>query len=491
MKEFHNADLTQNLLAYTMTTTTAAAQTNATVGGYMTDVAYSETNSKYHTVDAWSGSIGGHWVQKQADNSFQAKYDHMLVDRQDFNAPIGYSFAVGQRMWYQRMPDNYVGQKTVTENNVEKIVYDTHAGWEGVSLPFKADIVTTDVKGEITHFYSGSWDSKNENNAHKIGHEYWLRQFTTGGSEETEEGKKVYKANMVYPSANRYDGDKDNTNTFLWDFYYSYNDYRDQNSDKYQENDYYHNYYKSARLHEDYPRLAAAMPYIIGFPGQRYYEFDLSGKFEAVTALEAHKIDGEIIGAQTITFASAVSTKNEPVVIAVSDDEITVMVASTTYDGYTFKPSYLNSPEVTTGKHAFLLSNDGDCYNEDNVNTATAAVVAFRPYFEAAPRPAGSTRTIVFGSEQPEDQIIEQHGDPTKEELNGGLHIYAKKGKIYVKSSLSFTEDLRVVTPAGVTVATLTVKPGQTVEVQADFSGMYVVHTLDGLYTRKVAVKRE
>jgi hypothetical protein len=86
---------------------------------------------------------------------------------------------------------------------------------------------------------------------------------------------------------------------------------------------------------------------------------------------------------------------------------------------------------------------------------------------------------------------VEEHGDPTAEELNGGLHIYVKKDKIYVKSTLSFTEDLRVVTPAGITVATFSVKSGQTVEVQADFSGMYIVHTLDGLYTKKVAVKRE
>ena len=59
-----------------------------------------------------------------------------------------------------------------------------------------------------------------------------------------------------------------------------------------------------------------------------------------------------------------------------------------------------------------------------------------------------------------------------------------------MESSLNFTEDLRVVTPAGITVASFAVKPGQTVEVQADFSGMYIVHTLDGLYTKKVAVNK-
>ena len=59
-----------------------------------------------------------------------------------------------------------------------------------------------------------------------------------------------------------------------------------------------------------------------------------------------------------------------------------------------------------------------------------------------------------------------------------------------MESTLSFTEDVRVVTPAGITVASFSVTPGQTVEVQADFSGMYIVHTLDGLYTKKVSVRK-
>ena len=493
--EFNNIDLTRNLLAYTMTGTTAAATTNSTVSTYLHDWAYAETNSKYHTVEAYdipSEKVRGHWVQK-SDDSFLAKNDHMLVDKQDFNAPISYSFDADKRMWYQRMPENYVGQK-----NAEGTGYvDTNAGWEGVSLPFKAEIVTTDVKGEITHFYDGSWKSKNNTDS-KIGHEYWLREFK--GGDVSASDNKVFEAIFNKPaedSSEEYP--KLYTNTFLWDYYYSFNNNirtdgnttgEDQNDDEYQENDYNHKYYKDPREHKYYPRMAAATPYIIGFPGVRYYEFDLSGNFEALTAKSTHpaKLDP-----QTITFAS----KPGETTIAVSDDEIVDMVTDhTTYNGYSFKPSYLNSPEVTTGKHAFLLNAGGSSYVEDSENTATAAVVAFRPYFEAvAPvnnnNPSRGTRTIIFGNEQPEDQIIEQHGDPTKEELNGGLHIYTRKGKIYVKSSLSFTEDLRVVTPAGVTVATLTVKPGQTVEVQADFSGMYIVHTLDGLYTRKVAVKRE
>ena len=156
-----------------MTTTPAATQTNGVVSAYLQDEPYNETDSKYHTVDVYDSHadvVRGHWVQKQGDGSFLAKNDHLLIDKQDFNAPIAYKFTADKRMWYQRKPDNYVGQKRNGS-------FDNYTGWEGISLPFKAELVTTDVKGEITHFYSGSWSSKNGSHS-KIGHEYWLREFT-------------------------------------------------------------------------------------------------------------------------------------------------------------------------------------------------------------------------------------------------------------------------------------------------------------------------
>ena len=113
-------------------------------------------------------------------------------------------------------------------------------------------------------------------------------------------------------------------------------------------------------------------------------------------------------------------------------------------------------------------------------------VYAFRPFFTSG---NGNTRSILFDEEESELKGDEEHGD-LLEGIGGTLNIYVRKDKIYVESSLRFAEDLRVVTPAGMTVAAFTVKPGQTVEVKADFSGMYVVHTLDGLYTRKVTVRK-
>ena len=481
------ADLTRNLLAYTMTSTDAARQTDHVVANYLHDEQYVETakapaNStysdtyRYHTVaerDAEADAIRGHRVQKQGEDVFVALNDHVLIDKQDFNAPISYTFADGQRMWYQRKPDNYVDIEWIDHDNNETTpLVRTTKGWEGISLPFKVEIVTTNEKGELTHFYQKSSD---DDTNHNVGHEYWLRDYR-GGSVSGN----VFEATFNYPNALKADGDKDYTNTFLWDYYYSHNNYDDQNGDDYQENDANRDYYKYAHTYYDYPRMAAAMPYIIGLPSERFYEFDLSGNFEAATAMNVHPKQLEV---QTLTFAS----KPGDTTIGVSDDETGV-----TADSYRFKTSYLNESFAagTTGTGVYTLNTDGNSYQV--IAAVDTKVYAFRPYFVKVS--GGSTRgieQIVFGNGSLEMKGVEEHGDPTKEELNGGLHIYTRKGKIYVKSSLSFTEDLRVVTPAGVAVATLTVKPGQTVEVQADFSGMYIVHTLDGLYTRKVVVKRE
>ena len=485
VRDFFNADLTQNLLAYTMTTTSAAQLTDDAVSAYMTDVAYSETNSKYHTVDAWNGNIGGHWVQKQDDNSFLAKLDHMLVDKQDFNAPIAYSFASTNRMWYQRMPNTYVEPAW---SDAEPPVRSTK-GWEGVSLPFKAEIVTTDVKGEITHFYSGSWTSKNGTNT-KIGHEYWLREYKGGAVDPAN--SSVFVANFNYPESNSTDGEKDYTNTFLWDYYYSYNDYQDLNKDQYQENDENHYYYSKARKYENYPRLAAGMPYIIGFPSKSYYEFDLSGEFEATTALEAPKIDGEKLGRQTITFASETGTT-----ILVSDDEMEGVTAGTGVE-FTFKPNYLKETLInvaandkTDQPRDYYLNSTGDAYVDND--PGDVIVLPFRPYFETTSTKSGkvknvySVRQIVFA--QDENTYFFDENDPKQAEANGELIFYTQKHLIGVKSSLRNATDVLIINTAGQIINSFIIQPGETIETRIPTTSVYIIRAAGGRFNKKVTVE--
>ena len=438
-----NRDETPNLLVYAPSED-VNKKTYDVLTGYFKEPAYSEyydENDDYRRVGAaptWT--VFGHLVQ----HDFAAISDHLLVDKKDFNCPLNYTFASGKRMWYQRVPDIYV---SLTK------------GWSTVSLPFTAELVSTQDKGEITHFYSGS-PSVDENDT-KTGHEYWLSEYQ-GASEPSGSPAEV-TATFNYPTGAGEGKQVDNT--FLWDYYYSKNVRKDANADIYQTK------YQNGRTMTGYPLLTTATPYMIGFPGKTFYEFDLSGEWKVKNTATTAPAQ---LDKQTISFVS-----KPGISIEVSDDEI----SATAINGYKFMPNYMS--RTITG---YLMNQDGNSF--DKTPAGGSAATPFRPYFEAASN--SRTRTvehIIFGLlDTPIG--VEEHGDPTQGDATGTLLIYAKKSKIVVKSSLSYTTDVRVVTPAGITVAAFDVEPGQTVEVKADFSGMYIVHTLDGKYTKKLAVKK-
>ena len=470
---FRNVDLTQNLLVYTGSVSPASAATDAVVTAYLPDVAYSETHAEYRTVAiASTNGVKGHQIAWDG-SAYTSTKDHLLVDKQDFNCPISYNFAEGKRMWYQRKPDNYV---------------DRTKGWEDISIPFSAELVTTQQKGEITHFYSGSENSYNDTNT-KRGHEYWLREFkgmqkdgnnlVQAKDENGQSIANVYLANFNYPAAITSENGKKYNNTFLWDYYYQYSAAarQDKNTDTYQQD-----YYKESHTYTDYGYSAAAQPYIIGFPGKTYYEFDLSGGFKAANTYQP--IDQ--LDAQVITFASPAGTT-----IKVSDDEIAAAIAANKADGYAFTPNYLGKP---TAEGYYQLNADGSSY-EKVAGSGTPAVypnaVPFRPYFTYTSNSGARTRSaekIIFG--QADTSFgAEEYGDP-RDGFNGTLLIYAKKGKIIVESSLNHTVDVGIFTPAGLMMYTLTVKAGETVEQKVNTSGIYIVQPSDRQYTKKLMVKK-
>ena len=257
-----NEGETPNLLVYAPSADVKGS-TCTVLANYFVDPAYESyyTNDAYRRVGdklpvSSTVSINGHLIQATlTEGKPTATNDHLLVDKRDFNCPISYKFASGKRMWYQRTPDLYV---------------DKANGWDIVSLPFTAELVTTHQKGEITHFYSGSRKVVGESDV-MIGNEYWLREYEGGALDPND--VTVFKSTFNYPDA--LGADKNVGNTFLWDYYYSKNSRQDANTDAYQS------YYESSRSYDQYPLLTAAKPYIIGFPGATYYEFDLSGEWTA------------------------------------------------------------------------------------------------------------------------------------------------------------------------------------------------------------------
>ena len=321
---------------------------------------------------------------------------------------------------------------------------------------FTAELVTTNEKGEITHFYSGSDESQNGTGTKK-GHEYWLRQLTAGETMTLKpETTGTLEANFHYPAAA--DNNKTVGNTFLWDYYYKnepVHDQKDKNADTYLQ---YRQYYNSERTYANYPLLSAAVPYIIGLPGKTYYEFDLSGNFEAEnTAVPITKIGKQIL--------SFVSNKREH--IGVSDEEMNGTTVKYSGQNYTFKPSYLN--ETLEGDNNYVLNTEGSSY--DKVTAATS-VGAFRPYF-IGPAPAGArqfvAQRIVFGSTDGEI-----YDGP--ESALGGLEIYVKDHRIITTSHLKEPVVISIVNVGGISLANYVLQPDETVETRVQNTGVYIVN---------------
>jgi len=452
-----NRNLTKNLLIYVAEdgATGADAMTRDVVIDMCSDPDYAnyyDAASGYRRVAKNEAAVNSHIVERTAAgaNSYQSIYDHFLVDKQDFNAPISYTFANGKRMWYQRTPDRYV---SLTK------------GWETVSLPFTAELVSTQDKGELTHFYSGS--SSVDANGTKIGHEYWLRDYK-GKKSDTGD---TFTAVFNYPDAT---GDtKTVNNTFLWDYYYSKNSQQDINTDTYQT------YYSESRQYTHYPLMAAATPYIVGFPGKTYYEFDLSGEFSALHTAPEAPVQ---LAQQVITFAAAPAAEGSPLTIAVSDDEL--LPASK--DRYSFVPNYMS-----VAIDGYLLNDDGNQF--DRTATPTASV-PFRPYFVAgspsSPAPSfKGAQTILFDSGDDSSFAIGDDRNPSEGDVSGGLEFAARRHTISVTSSLRYETDVLIVNVGGLTIASFNIKPGETVDTDIPVSGVYIVSAASGRYQKKLAVK--
>ena len=495
-----NCDETQNIVVYAPAAD-ANAMTYGVLNSYFTEPAYSahydDTKGYRLVTEASAASVHGHLVQSNK----RTTNDHLLVDYQDFNAPISYTLGEDYRMWYQRLPN-------------DKDYVDLTKGWQGISIPFTAELVTTDTKGEITHFYKGSTK----------GHEYWLRQL--GGELTATDKADVLKAEFNYLEATG--PGKTATNTFLWNYYYkneSVHNQLDKNADTYLQ---YRQYYKESRPYTGYSLLQAATPYIIGFPGKTYYEFDLSGNFEAKnTAMSIPKL-----GKQVITFAS-----DKEAVIGVSDDEMTgttvTYTANSTSTNYTFKPSYMNRTLThseyvmnSEGNAYVQLNSDAVTYNttgstyetEEDFNAAVAEAghlysdadgtveaswvnaettyykrvsvkttkndenhvteshSAFRPYFTTAVvSPARGmqrayAKKIIFGGT--DNELRE--GPETV--LDGSLEIFTRGYNIVTRSHMKEAVAIRIVTAAGATFSDFVLQPGETIETTVPNTGVYVVN---------------
>ena len=420
----HTNGQTRNLLVYAPV---ARFATLSVLSDYFTEPDY-EISDTYGSVSEVASNVvsgmHGHLVEYRKDNNvdlYEAAFSQFLVDGNDFNAPISYTTG-SNFMWYQRKPGAYVEL--------------ADSGWESISLPFTATYVTTSQKGEITHFYEGS----------DKGHEYWLRS-----------PKELESQTMKFQAIRKQSGnDHDYSNRFLWNYYYSKHNHSDAHGDTYQT------YYNNDITYNDYPYALKANPYLIGFPGSRYYEFDMSGKFVPEhTGATIYKLD-----AQAITFRS---DNNET--IGVSDQDYESVV---TVDGYTYRPTY--QAKSVGADTTLLLNSKGSRFVVAARDTVT---VPFRAYMTKSNSGSGQAQTRSAAGTRASSLYIGYAGDVIPLEdvvIDHGLNIYGQNLSICIESTLEQPATITITSVAGKLLKTFTIQPGTKVTVPVNNRGVYIVN---------------
>lgn len=447
--------VSQNLLVYT-----AANDIGNNTEAY--DIADNALGYKENTSET---TIYGHHIFKNnADDGYTTSLLHLVertpegknsegdkCENNDFCAPI--LFTVTNHAWYVRKPMYYAEDAT--------------GAWEGICLPFTAQKVMASLNGEITHFYGTPTEEELANpakNTHTLHHEYWLRGLT--GVNETEKTATFQRPDttaglFMNESANAAKWNYQFSNSFFGNTYKDWAYRWDADS-----------YYAKDHEYQDYIPLTAGVPYIVRFPGERYYEFDLSSKFY-------YSILNKKEDPQTITFHAYGSASEEPqkkaIVIPITADMKTVS------NGYAHWGTFAAKKEANGGIYA--LNTEGTAFS----NTAISqTVMPFRTYLTTESTNAGAR-----SSEVPSViRISETTGiDRIEPEINGnddtpaGESLFIRPiGAHRVRIESTYSTQLQVFSITGQLYRILDVRPGT-----ATYSGFP-----DGIYifgNRKIMVK--
>ena len=444
--------VSQNLLVYT-----AANDIDNNTEAY--DIADNALGYKENTSET---TIYGHHIFKNNADGYTTSLLHLVertpegknsegdkCENNDFCAPI--LFTVTNHAWYVRKPMYYAEDAT--------------GAWEGICLPFTAQKVMASLNGEITHFYGTPTEEELDNpatNTHTLHHEYWLRGLT--GVNETEKTATFQRPDttaglFMNESANAAKWNYQFSNSFFGNTYKDWAYRWDADS-----------YYAKDHEYQDYIPLTAGVPYIIRFPGERYYEFDLSSKF--YNSILNKKEDP-----QTITFHAYANKEpqNRAIVIPLTADMKTVS------DGYAHRGTFA-AKEVANGG-IYALNTEGTAFS----NTATSqTVMPFRTYLTTESTNAGAR-----SSEVPSViRISETTGiDRIEPEINGnddtpaGESLFIRPiGAHRVRIESTYSTQLQVFSTTGQLYRILDVRPGT-----ATYSGFP-----DGIYifgNRKIMVK--
>ena len=415
--------VTQNLLVYTANATDVNNIVNNALG-------YDENTSE--------DKIAGHHIVKDGD-AYSTRLLH-LVERtpdgknsegndclnNDFCVPK--VFKVTDHAWYVRKPRYYATE--------------TKGAWEGICLPFTVQKAVASLNGEITHFYGNS-------NLH---HEYWLRGLTTVATKDGETAATFQRPGTgteLFNNAGKTEGmDYTFHNTF---FVETYGDWLYNNVDN--------PYYGETQTLTGYLPLTAGVPYVVRFPGNRYYEFDLSSEFY-------NNILGKKEATQTVTFHAFGEASKEASKTAI-EIPISANMGTEDVSGFSHRGTFA-AKQVANGTYG--MNADGTAFEDDS---QLETIMPFRTYMTSASTSArmrsADTPSVIHIAETTGIDKIQPEVNGNEEDVPDGDYLIVhpiSERRVRVEST--YATQLKVFSTTGQLYRILDVQPGT-----ATYSGFH------------------
>lgn len=430
---------------------------------------YTEGNKEDNTTDAYDivskalsydentaeSLIMGHHIAKSGE-AYATQKLHLVertpdgknsegdaCDNNDFCVPI--QFSVTDHAWYIRKPLYYA------EN--------TKGAWEGICLPFTVQKAEASINGEITHFY-GTEDLR---------HEYWLRGLTEVKATNTVNAANATEKSAIFQRPGAADGDGlfhvanaetqkyEFHNTFFVDTYKAWSYNEEKNS-----------YYNEPHTYSGYLPLTAGIPYVVRFPGERYYEFDLSSKF--YNSLLNKKAE-----AQTITFhaygEASDKASRKAIVIPVTQNMGTENISGFSHRGTFAAQQVANGTLGMNDNGTAFVSASGSALSH-------TTVMPFRTYMTPASQQAKVRSTdatkVIRISETTGIDRIEPEANGNDEDTPAGEYLLIRPiGAHRVSIESTYATQLKVFSTTGQLHRILDVQPGTA--TYSDFpDGIYI-----------------
>ena len=414
--------VTQNLLVYT-----AADDDNSDTDAY--DVV---NKTLAYNEDTEERSIKGHHIVKETSGDLSTVFFHLVERTPDGKNSEGddclsnelcvpIPFKVTDHAWYVRKPMYYANETT--------------GAWEGICLPFTVQKAVASLNGEITHFYGNS-------NLH---HEYWLRGLTAVATTDGKTAATFQRpGDGLFKTENTTSMDYTFHNTFFVDTYgdWLYNNVENP-------------YYEETQTLTDYLPLTAEVPYIVRFPGNRYYEFDLSSEFY-------NNILSRKEAAQTITFhAFGEKRAGENVKKAI---EIPISANMETHVNGFYHRGTFAAKQVANGT-IYGMNADGTAFEDDSL---LENIMPFRTYMtsistNARTRSADTPSVIHIAETTGIDKIqpeVNGNGEDTPE---GDELIVRPIPEHRVRIESTYATQLKVFSTTGQLYRILDVQPGTAI----------------------------